>query len=281
MEKKKILTKFFEGYSKNVDNANSLWFWKLSDKIIEDIIQKHIDKLYKWELFTILDAWCWTWRWIKKIIEKNKDKKLHFIAYDLFDSMLNKAKKNLKWYNNINFIKWDLQNITSVDDNSIDLCISIYSPISFVDNSSLVIWQINKKLKNSWEALVMWHSYHNAIDSKINNYLADSLELSNLIDKKLVKWNDMLPFLNTYSIETFEKLWKENWLNCLWWYWITIYLKPQSEDWDPQNSKKSKISLKLEEDKDFFEKIYEIEMKNNSKNTLINRGLNILAYYKK
>lgn len=279
--KKEILTSFFDNYSKNVDNADSLGFWKLSDKIIEDIIQKHIDNLYNWNKFTILDAWCWTWRWIKKIINKNIDKNIQYIAYDLFDSMLNKAKENLKWYNNIKFIKWDLQDINWIPDNSIDLCISIYSPISFVDNSSLVIWQIKKILKVNWEALIMWHAFHNAIDSKINNYMAEQKELSKLNNEKLVKWNDMLPYLNTYSIETFEELWEQNGLNCIGWYWVTIYLKPQNEDWDPNNSKKSSISLKLEEDKSFFNEIYNLEMENNSKKSLINRGLNILAYYKK
>lgn len=280
MKKKEALTNFFENYSKNVDNADSLGFWKLSDKIIEDIIQKHINNLYNWELFTILDAWCWTWRWIKKIIHNNSDKNIEFIAYDLFDSMLNKAKENLKWYKNIEFIKWDLQDIKWVKNNSVDLCISIYSPISFVDNSSLVIKQIKKVLKTNWEALIMWHSFHNAIDSKINNYLANQEELSKLNQNKLVKWNDMLPFLNTYSIETFEELWEQNGLNCIWWYWVTIYLKPQNEDWDPNNSKKSKISLKLEENENFFKEVYKLEMENNSKKNLINRGLNILAFYK-
>lgn len=279
--KKDILTSFFDKYSKNVDNADSLGFWKLSDAIIESIIQKHIDKLYDWKEFMILDAWCWTGRWIKKIINKNKWKKIKFIAYDLFDSMLNKAKENLQWYDNVKFIKWDLQDINLIEDNSIDLCISIYSPISFVDNSSLVIWQIKKILKINWEALIMWHAFHNAIDSKINNYMADKEELSKLNNEQLVKWNDMLPYLNTYSIETFEELWKQNWLNCVWWYWVTIYLKPQNEDWDPNNSQKSKISLKLEEDKDFFNEIYSLEMENNSNKTLVNRGLNILAFYKK
>ncbi|MBS8122312.1 class I SAM-dependent methyltransferase [Candidatus Vampirococcus lugosii] len=279
--KKDILTSFFDKYSKNVDNADSLGFWKLSDAIIESIIQKHIDKLYDGKEFMILDAGCGTGRWIKKIINKNKGKKIKFIAYDLFDSMLNKAKENLQGYDNVKFIKGDLQDINLIEDNSIDLCISIYSPISFVDNSSLVIGQIKKILKINGEALIMGHAFHNAIDSKINNYMADKEELSKLNNEQLVKWNDMLPYLNTYSIETFEELGKQNGLNCVGGYGVTIYLKPQNEDWDPNNSQKSKISLKLEEDKDFFNEIYSLEMENNSNKTLVNRGLNILAFYKK
>lgn len=279
--KNRILTQFFSNYSKNVDNAENIWYWKLSDLIIETIIQKHIDTIYKWDKLTILDAWCWTWRWIKKIILNNKDKKLEFIAFDLFDSMLNKARENLSEFNNVKFIKWNLENIDSIENNFIDFCVSIYSPISFVDSSDSVIREIWKLLKKDAEALIMWHSYHNAIDSKINNYLASDEELTELQDKKLVRWNDSLPPLNTYSIENFIKLWDDNWLKCVGWYWVTIYVKPQIEDWDAKNAKNSSISIKLENDKLFFDKVFDLEMKNNFKKWLINRGINILAYFKK
>lgn len=275
------LTEFFENYSKNVDNADSLWFRRLSDLIIEKIIQNHIDKLYDGKEMIILDAGCWTWRWIEKIINKNRDKKLKFIAYDLFDSMLNKARENLQWYDNVKFIKWDLQEIHDIERASVDFCISIYSPISFVDNSWLVIREIGKVLRKDGEALIMWHSFHNAIDSKINNYLAEESELEELYSQRIVRWNDMLPPLNVYSIEDFITLGKENNLQCIWWYWVTIYTKPQAEDRDPQNIQKSRISLKLENDKSFFDRVFWLEMSNNNKRELINRGLNILAYFRK
>jgi ubiquinone/menaquinone biosynthesis C-methylase UbiE len=93
--KKDILTKFFDSYSENVDNADSLGYWQLSDLIVESIIQKHIDKTYNGERITIMDAGCGTGRWIKKMIKNNTDKNIKFIAYDLFESMLNKARENL------------------------------------------------------------------------------------------------------------------------------------------------------------------------------------------
>jgi hypothetical protein len=52
----------------------------------------------------------------------------------------------------------------------------------------------------------MGHSYHNALDSKINNYLASADELEELRTKKVVRWNSMLPPLNVYSIEDFREL---------------------------------------------------------------------------
>jgi DNA polymerase III epsilon subunit-like protein len=57
---------------------------------------------------------------------------------------------------------------------------------------------------------------------------------------------------------------------------VTIYVKPQLEDWDPKNAQKSKISLKMEEDRKFFDEILQIELQYNSRPEIINRGMNII-----
>jgi ubiquinone/menaquinone biosynthesis C-methylase UbiE len=103
--KQVILKTFFDNYSQNVDNADQLGYWKLSDSIIEQIIQKHLNAKYTGEKLTILDAGCGTGRWIEKIIKMNPEKNLEFIAYDLFESMLQKARENLAKYSNIIFIQ--------------------------------------------------------------------------------------------------------------------------------------------------------------------------------
>ena len=59
-------------------------------------------------------------------------------------------------------------------------------------------------------------------------------------------------------------------------YGVPVFVQPGSEDFDPENRKKSKISKYLE-DKDFFEKIFDLEMKYNSQPSIVNRGMNILA----
>jgi hypothetical protein len=127
----------------------------------------------------------------------------------------------------------------------------------------------------------MGHSFHNAVDSKINNYMAEAEELKTLMEDKKVLWNDMLPPLNIYSIEDFEQLGRENEIKCIGGYGVTIYAKPQAEDWDPENKQRSGISNKLENDKAFFKKVYNIEMENNSKKELINRGVNVFALFRK
>lgn len=127
----------------------------------------------------------------------------------------------------------------------------------------------------------MGHSYHNALNSKINNYLASAEELEELATKKLVRWNSMLPPLNVYSIADLRELGKRNCLECPMGYGITIYAEPQAEDWDPNNAKKSRISQRIEENPDFFEKVLRLELENNSKPELIDRGINIMAVFRK
>ena len=127
--------------------------------------------------------------------------------------------------------------MSALSDNSIDFCISIYSPISFVERPELMIQEIGRVLKKNATALIMGHSFHNALDSKINNFLSGSQELDKLYENHKVQWNDSLPLLHTFSIEDFQKLGNKHNLFCDQGYGITIYAKPTNEDWDSSNVK--------------------------------------------
>lgn len=284
MEKNKKLNKFFTDYSENVEKAKDIWFWKLSDTIIYNIISENFKKFIsdKGEI-TLLDAGCGTWVWIERFVNDPifKDKKINYIWYDLFDSMLDKAKEKFKDKSNIKLIKGNIENMKEIKPNSIDFIISIYSPISFLDNPESFIQEIKRVLKKWWEALIMWHSYFSAIESKLNIYYPfNDDEIEKLMNDWLVKWNDSLPYLSTFSMEKFFYLWDKNGLINYKCYWIPVFVKPGSEDWDEKNEKKSDISKKLENE-EFFNKAFELEMKYNSNLSVVNRWLNILVHYKK
>lgn len=55
-----------------------------------------------------------------------------------------------------------------------------------------------------------------------------------------------------------------------------MFAQPGQEDFDPENITKSKISSALENE-DFFNKVFELEMKYNGQPTIANRGMNMLA----
>jgi SAM-dependent methyltransferase len=98
-----------------------------------------------------------------------------------------------------------MEDMSQIKEDTIDFCISIYSPISFLDNPESFIRELQRILKPSGRAIIMGHAYHNAIDSKINNYIANADELKNLYENKMVQWNSSLPVLHTFAIEDFEQ----------------------------------------------------------------------------
>jgi hypothetical protein len=59
-------------------------------------------------------------------------------------------------------------------------------------------------------------------------------------------------------------------------YGVPVFAQPGQEDFDPENVTKSKISAALENE-DFFNKVFELEMKYNSQLTITNRGMNMFA----
>ena len=59
-------------------------------------------------------------------------------------------------------------------------------------------------------------------------------------------------------------------------YGVPVFTQPGQEDFDPENTTKSKISAALENE-DFFNKVFELEMKYNSQPTIANREMNMFA----
>lgn len=271
---------FFKEYSKNVDNADKLFFWKLSDEIILKILKKHINSDPS-RTSIILDAGGGTGRWIEKLKNFKNSK---FILYDKSQKMLEKAKQKkalqlLK--NNILFIEGNLENMKVLEDKSIDNIISIYNPISFTDNVQKVFNEFYRVLKKGGKAMVMGQSYYNAIYSKINNYLANSKELKNLYINYKVRWNKRLPLLNVFTQETLKKISIKSGFKFIKAYGIPIILQPKNEDFNPLNTIKSDISKKLENDKIFYKTILNIEMEINDNSCLVDRGMNIMIVVKK
>lgn len=127
----------------------------------------------------------------------------------------------------------------------------------------------------------MGQGYANAIASKINNYLADANELKKLYKLKAVKWNDSLAPLNVFSKELFENLAKKLKLRIVNLYGIPVFMQPGSEDFDSENKLKSRISSKLQSDRKFYQEVFNIEMRYNSQDSIINRGMNLMIVIQK
>jgi ubiquinone/menaquinone biosynthesis C-methylase UbiE len=98
-------------------------------------------------------------------------------------------------------IKGDLKNMVNVESESVDYIVSIYSPISFIYEKEKAFSELYRVLKRGGKAIIMGHSFYNALASKINNYHAKVKELEKLDSRKIVKWGEHVPELDVFSKE--------------------------------------------------------------------------------
>lgn len=277
--RKKEFKIFFEFYSKNVDNTDRNYFWKLSDAIILEIIKNNIP-LNANSNSVIMDAGGGTGRWIYKLSKIYKSK---FILYDLSENMLKQAKKNIKNANineRVKIMKGDLTRVSEIKSNSVDYIISIYNPISFIYKKENAISEMHRLLKRHGKIIIMGQGYYNALASKINNFIASPKEIKKMEKEYIVKWDPYVPKLNTFSKESIEKELKEAGFKIKKTYGVPIFIQPGSEEFDPKNIKKSRIANALE-NPTFFKAVFDLEMKYNNKTETVDRGMNILCVAEK
>lgn len=270
---------FFEPYAKNVDNANSLMFWKLSDEIILNTIKKYIPTELSPES-KILDAGGGTGRWVCNL---SKIFNSSFILYDLSEDMLEVAKSNINKegiQNRVKIMQGDLINMDSIPNESIDYIISIYSPISFIYEKENAVKELYRILKKGGKILIMGHGFYNAIYSKINNYSAPATEINLILNESMVKWADFVPKLNIFSKESMEGMLKDQGFNIISTCGIPVFVQPGPEDFDSSNKKISSISKALQ-NKDFFDTVLNTEIKFNERPEVANRGMNIFTIAQK
>ena len=277
---KEIFDTFFNPYAKTVDKAAGVSaFWRLSDEIITEIVRREIAP-YCTDSSLTMDAGGGTGRWAIKLSGVLKGK---LVVFDRSVDMLAKASENIGKSNvsdRINMAEGDLIQIDYFADNSVDNIVSIYSPLSFIYEQGKAAKELFRILKPGGRILVMSHSYHNALASKINNYRADSKELQKLANEQRVKWAPHVPELVTHSKESIEKLFSDAGFQIQKTYGVPVFVQPGPEDFDSENEKKSAVSEYLE-NPDVFKSVFEIEMRFNANETVANRGMNMFMLAEK
>ena len=277
---KKIFDTFFNPYAKTVDKAAGVSaFWRLSDEIITEIVRREIAP-YCTDSSLTMDAGGGTGRWAIKLSEVLKGK---LVVFDRSADMLAKASENIGKSNvsdRINIVEGDLTQIDDFADNSVDNIVSIYSPLSFIYEQGKAAKELFRILKPGGRILIMSHSYHNALASKINNYRTDAKELQKLASEQRVRWAPHVPELVNHSKESIEKLFSDEGFQIQKTYGVPVFVQPGPEDFDPENKKKSAVSEYLE-NSDVFKSVFEIEMRFNAGETVANRGMNMFMLAEK
>lgn len=272
----KTFDDFFQPYAKNVDKAESVSaFWRLSDALIMEIIKRNIGK-YCTEQSVICDAGGGTGRWAVKMSGEIPGK---FMVYDRSADMLAKANENVGkagLSDRIVLVHGDLTDMGNIESESIDHIVSIYSPISFIYENGKAVSEIHRVLRTGGRVLLMGHGYYNALASKVNNYRAGSEEIVRLSKEYRVKWALHVPELVTFSKESMESLLEMAGFRIEKTYGVPVFVQPGPEDFDPKNEKVSAVSTYLG-NPDVFKGIFNLEMEYNSKETVVNRGMNIFT----
>lgn len=270
---------FFKIHSQNVDNADRLGFWGLTDKVLETYL---LESMPNREGVALVDFGGGTGRWLKKLDSKFTNSK--FIIVDLSTDMLAQAKKKVEngdFTNDITLIESDISDIKDLEDNSVDYIISTYNPLSFVSKPQAAINEAYRILKPSGVAMITVQGYYNALYSKLNNSVAEADVLQSIYEDKKVKWNDSVPALWQLPQSDMLSMFKNSGFNDVECRGIATVIQPQGEDFDPENKLLGSISKKLNEDESFFNTVFEIELNAGKDQQAINRAMNILTIGRK
>jgi len=266
---------FFKVHSRNVDNSNSLGFWKLTDEIIETYL---LDNMTKRDNVTVVDFGGGTGRWLLMLDKYFTNSK--FIIVDLSADMMAQAKKKLNagtYKNNVELMASDISAIKELKDNKADYIISTYNPLSFVNDPQLAINEAFRILKWGGRAMITVQGYYNALYSKVNNSLADHEELNLLFKDKKVQWNPSVPSLWQLAKSDMEKMFVNSGFKDISSYGIACVTQPQGEDFDPENSQLGSLSKKLNEDEAFYSTLLRIELNIGRNPDAVDRGMNIMT----
>lgn len=267
---------FFKQHSQNVDNSNSLGFWKLTDEIIKTYLLENITNRTG---VTLVDFGGGTGRWLELLDDYFRDS--HFIIVDLSEDMLAKARERIDtstYKNTVKIIHHDIaKKNDGIEEGSIDYLISTYNPLSFVSDPQNVIDEAYRILKPGGIAQITVQGYYNALYSKVNNFLADPEELEEIFFEKKVQWNLDVPKLWQLPKASIEGLFSQSGFTGIKSRGIATIVQPQSEDFDPENRKLGSLSKKLNENSVFYDALLKIELASGRDQDAIDRAMNILT----
>lgn len=270
---------FFELHSKNVDNANSQGFWKLSDEIVKNFLLETIDSRNG---VTIVDFGGGTGKWAKILDDFLVNSEI--IIVDLSKDMLRVAETKIKaglYKNKISLINANIADVKDLKRNLADYVISTYNPLSFVDEPKTVIHEAYRIVKPGGKIAITVQAYYNALYSKVYNYQASVEELCQIQETKKLFWNDFVPETWQLSQQDMEEMFRRASFKEIESRGIACITQPQAEDWDQTNTQISRLSHKLNTDEAFFKKVLELELIAGKDQYAVNRGMNIMTIGKK
>jgi ubiquinone/menaquinone biosynthesis C-methylase UbiE len=265
---------YFAKKANKYDLVDNQLYWKLSDDVLKEILKiKLINKLKSVDQLAILDAGAGTGRWSFVLYELLKDKKIDscFDLVDITREMLNEADKKIEAAKLNNIFKTHLQNIEDLSkykDNYYDIAISFYNVLSFVNEPLIAIKEVFKKIKPGGIYLsVVANKYHSYFFNILNGNIADLDKIGN---ESLVRFNSDMPSIHCFTPNDIYNLYLKAGFEKIEVIGFPNLIYPNIED--TMITGQNLANKNILENKESFQKIKEIELKECFNSDISGRG---------
>ncbi len=270
----KEIKDYFAKKANKYDLVDDQLYWKLSDDVLKEILKiKLIDKLKSIDQLAILDAGAGTGRWSFVLYELLKDKKIN-LCFDLVDitrEMLNEADKKIDLAKLNNIFKTHLQNIEDLSEyknNHYNVAISFYNVLSFVNEPLIAIKEVFKKIKPGGIYLsVVANKYHAYFFNILNGNIAD---LDKIDNESLVRFNSDMPSIHCFTPNDIHNLYLKAGFENIEVIGFPNLIYPNIED--TMIIGQNLVNKNILENKEVFQKIKEIELKECFNSDISGRG---------
>ncbi len=272
---------YFNEKAREYDDVDKQLYWVLSDQYFKKILRNELDDFFSnFENARILDAGAGTGRWTLILDELFGAKIGSGVLVDISSKMLDEAKKKIEKSNLSSKYSCQEGNIESLDfieNGSIDLAISFYNVISFVEHPEKALREISEKLRTGGIHIsIVANKYHAYYFSILTNRLN---ELDNIFHKSLIRFNDAMPAIHCYTPEEIRQLYAQNGFADIRVFGGPNFIYPGMEETKVLGNTEQ-IANKLS-DRSIFDKILSIEMENYSNPNIVGRGNVLLVIAKK
>jgi len=143
----------YNNYAKTFSNSRKNMKWEELDYFLDYI--SDIDNL------KILDVWCWNWRLLKHLIDKNI-KINKYLWVDLSEWLLSEARKI---HDSYDFLELDMLKLDSINEKfNIIFFVASFHHLSCVEDRLLVLKEVYNLLEKWW--LVLMTNW--ALNSSLN-----------------------------------------------------------------------------------------------------------------
>lgn len=192
-------------------NAFAKTFSKSREKMKWEEIEYFLWK-YDLEDKNILDVWCWNWRFLQAI----KDKNIHFSSYlwlDLSTWLLEEARKIHLESKFLNLNMLDLDKISNNQKFDVIFLIASFHHLQKIEDRIEVLKKAKNLLTKNWK---IFFTNWNLIGQKRyeKSIIANSLNEFWSLDFDIKIW-DFSRYYHSFTLSELEFLFQKSWLNII------------------------------------------------------------------